>query len=270
MSASTPQTPPTAAAWAEVEITTTPRRSQQQRRINADLHGVGGPVGEAPHGVVGAVGVLEGGGEGDPPRKVPVPGDGEGALERADACIEIGCRRLVVDVVKQGRMWGAGRPSYCSKLLVAEWGEADHVMIGIPCLDYSLGGRIRVRMFGTERYNPASRATAAAAPVSTRILCVEWYRKNDPFKTQSISHAGTAPCAMFATCCKHGPRNVGFLSTLDARPKRKYETETQPNTQTREKSSWVRPLPAHPSTFTPGRTCERGNIVATATCFSPP
>lgn len=49
------------------------------------LHGVGGAVGEAPYGVVAAVGVLDGRGEGDPARKVTVSGDGEGALERADA-----------------------------------------------------------------------------------------------------------------------------------------------------------------------------------------
>lgn len=54
--------------------------------IRADLHGASGAVGEAPDGVVGAVGVLEGGGERDPAREVTVSGDGEGPLERADAC----------------------------------------------------------------------------------------------------------------------------------------------------------------------------------------
>lgn len=49
------------------------------------LHGVGSAVGEALYGVVAAVGVLEGCGEGDPAREVTVAGDGEGALERADA-----------------------------------------------------------------------------------------------------------------------------------------------------------------------------------------
>lgn len=58
---------------------------KSKSKHNPYLHGVGGAVGEAPYGVVGAVGVLEGCGEGDPAREVPVPGDGEGALERADA-----------------------------------------------------------------------------------------------------------------------------------------------------------------------------------------
>lgn len=52
----------------------------------ADLHGGGGAVSETADGVVGAVGVLEGGGERDPAREVAVTGDGEGPLERADAC----------------------------------------------------------------------------------------------------------------------------------------------------------------------------------------